>query len=60
MPKATWSDDDIWMMLEMRRLGWTAREIGERIGKTKNAVVSKMAHFRAEGIPLPPYPEDSQ
>lgn len=43
-----WSDHDLLWALQARDLGWTFRAIGERLGRSKNAVIGALSRVAAD------------
>jgi GcrA cell cycle regulator len=63
MTATRWTDDTIITLIELWRRGLSAREIGEQIDKTRNAVIGKLSRlhkhlrpFTGRRPPPPPRP----
>lgn len=39
---AEWPDDKVNYMVDLRRRGWTATQIGKAMGTTRNAIIGKL------------------
>ncbi len=47
-PRVLWTDAEMLRALRLRDLGWTCKQIGERIGKSRGAVIGALNRIDAE------------
>jgi hypothetical protein len=49
MATAKWTSDDVSFMLEKKKLGLTAEQIAQKMGRTKGAIYAKLKELRDKG-----------